>query len=168
MAYERIGLWPSVPMCDQLEPFFAILNEQYLPSRYNLHKEFLKNRLEAQEVLRDDVGNFDYDNYSLAHKGHTSAYARGLPMRVPKWVNFVAIGEKFAEAKQTQSTTGVKHAVDHIVPLNGLLVCGLHCAENMAVITKIENLQKSWHRWPDIPDYSAMPKKLFKNLTNAA
>jgi len=45
-------------------------------------------------------------------------------------------------AKQREQTTGVKWQVDHIIPLRGKEVCGLHVWSNFAVITKQANLQK--------------------------
>ena len=40
-------------------------------------------------------------------------------------------------------STGITHHVDHIIPLSHDLVCGLHCKDNLQVITSTKNLRKS-------------------------
>jgi len=38
--------------------------------------------------------------------------------------------------------TGIEWHVDHVIPLKGTDVCGLHIWSNLAVIPKVENLRK--------------------------
>lgn len=60
----------------------------------------------------------------------------------PSWADHDKIREFYALASKLTEQTGVKHEVDHIIPLQSKKVCGLHCAKNLQVITKEENVRK--------------------------
>jgi hypothetical protein len=73
--------------------------------------------------------------------------------RKPKWdeelTDFV-FSEAYDMAKRKEALTGIKHEVDHIVPLRGKTVSGLHVWSNFAVIPASENCSKAARRWPNM------------------
>jgi hypothetical protein len=65
----------------------------------------------------------------------------------PKWANKEAILEVYKKAKRIEKETGIKQHVDHIVPLRGKNVCGLHVEYNLQVLSARENIAKN-NKWP--------------------
>lgn len=65
-----------------------------------------------------------------------------IKIATPNWCDNDRIREIYLEAITTQIQTKVEHHVDHIVPLNGKSVCGLHCEDNLQILTANDNLQK--------------------------
>ena len=55
----------------------------------------------------------------------------------------VSIENIYAEAVRINRETGIEHHVDHEIPLNHPLVCGLHVPANLRIITADANLKKS-------------------------
>jgi hypothetical protein len=68
----------------------------------------------------------------------------------PAWADSKAIIEVYKEARRLSKETGVKHHVDHIIPLRGKLVCGLHVHNNLRAIPAKENMSKSNKMLPEL------------------
>lgn len=72
--------------------------------------------------------------------------------RTPPWsrddeMNQFFIEEIYDLAKTRSEMTGVVHHVDHIIPLRGRRVSGLHIWYNLQILTASENCSKSNRLW---------------------
>lgn len=67
-------------------------------------------------------------------------------LATPKWVtdsDLSAMNEVYKEARSLTRKTGIRHQVDHIIPINGEKVSGLHVPQNLQILTQAENVSKS-------------------------
>ena len=62
--------------------------------------------------------------------------------RTPKWAKLDAIAAFYIEAARKSSETGIKYQVDHVIPLQGEFVSGLHVETNLQILTDLDNLKK--------------------------
>lgn len=74
---------------------------------------------------------------------------------IPSWADLKDIEGFYALAKLRTKLTGIEWHVDHVVPLNSDIVCGLHCEANLQVIPAGPNISKGNAWWPDMPDAPA-------------
>lgn len=74
-----------------------------------------------------------------------------LERATPRWADMDAVRRVYELASRLEQSTGQKYHVDHIVPLKGKTVSGLHNEFNLAVIPMLDNLKKGNRRWPDMP-----------------
>lgn len=65
---------------------------------------------------------------------------------MPLWLSRAdqqIIKDIYKTCKTLTKSTGIEYHVDHIIPLQGENVCGLHVPWNLQILTKNENLKKS-------------------------
>lgn len=65
--------------------------------------------------------------------------------RYPSWIGRTErakINSIYAESSRLSKLTGITFHVDHIIPLMGDLVSGLHVPENLRIIQAVENMSK--------------------------
>ena len=82
------------------------------------------------------------------HKGaaKTRKYLAAKLNRTPKWLtkqHLIELDDIYWCARESERILGYKHHVDHIIPLQGQNVSGLHVPWNLQILTQTENIRKS-------------------------
>jgi len=113
---------------------------------YEANKDAVIARAQARtdEDKRRYKKNHKINNPDM-YKEMTSLRRRRFRNATPGWLNAnqkMEIRLKYRLAIELSRATGVRHAVDHIIPLHGEMVCGLHVPWNLQVITQEDNLKK--------------------------
>jgi len=76
-------------------------------------------------------------------RARSSARNKRVKQATLIWSDLTKIQNLYLESIELTNSTGIIHEVDHIIPLNHDLVCGLHNQFNLQVIPKIMNRSKS-------------------------
>lgn len=91
--------------------------------------------------------------WRAANPGKINRYASlrraSIANRTPRWLtaaDFACMDLIYQCARVWSEETGIPHDVDHIYPLRGLYVCGLHVPDNLQILTASENRSKN-NRW---------------------
>jgi len=106
-----------------------------------------ENRERTRELSRKSAADWKRNNRAKAQASEAAREAKKR-QAMPRWADKKAIEKFYDEAIRLTKETGILHHVDHIVPLNHPLVCGLHCEFNLQVLPALENISKGNRRWP--------------------
>lgn len=60
----------------------------------------------------------------------------------PPWFDSKEVRAIYREAARLTRETGITHEVDHAIPLQHPLVCGLHWHANLQILTQAQNTAK--------------------------
>ncbi len=101
------------------------------------------NRKKSRAALKKWANN----NKGVGNYYNTLRYLKQKkPGVIPKWLteqDLIAIKAIYIKASELQKETGVRMSVDHIIPLHGKEITGLHVLSNLQIIPLVENIKKA-------------------------
>lgn len=114
-----------------------------------LNKERLSQKWKEWVDANRDLVNERNKRWRIKNPAKCLTYVRNRQaakmQRTPNWLtteDFHLIELIYAEAKNMEVETGIKHHVDHIIPLRGKNVSGLHVPANLQIISATDNVRK--------------------------
>ncbi len=123
---------------------WRVRNPEWLKANYQRQREKITTDPDRIEAVRQQRRKHA-KTYPERSTAQTRKRQAAQLQRTPAWLtdaNFKAMLVFYEEAKSLTEQTGVKYEVDHIVPLLGENVCGLHVPWNLQILTQSENRSK--------------------------
>ncbi len=148
----RNGLRPTCKACRRIESReYRVKNREYT---LEYSREHYKNNKEAHIQRCYDWQKRNPDRVKsitkkYRDKNHGAVLSRNAKRRAdkknatPSWADIERIKGLYKLATYLSRKYGIKIHVDHIVPLNGNNVCGLHTLSNLQLLKAEDNLRKS-------------------------
>lgn len=115
--------------------------------RNNIEKRKAQ-QAEYRDANRDPINQRMRDRYAEDPEARVKAKVNAAQKhaaqleRSPEWRSPEKINEIYKSADEATRITGIPHEVDHVIPLQGKHVSGLHHQDNLLVVPRRENRAK--------------------------
>lgn len=125
-SYKLNGtIYPRCKNCKSYD--WSIYHEKNKQQRNNSCRDYY---LDNKEKFREKE-----KRYKLSKKGAVPIWYSDLDKFILEEMHYICA--------QRKATTNIEYEVDHIIPLNSDIVCGLHWHRNWQILTVADNRQKS-------------------------
>ncbi len=143
---DILGLRADATRCKPCKAAYAVVKAQrhYSDNKDARRAYDAERRANLRPLMREASKRWAKNNKAEVN-ARTSVRRKRVRLATPRWANTFIIKEAYVAAAERSRLTGVRHHVDHIVPLKGKNVCGLHVHWNLQIIPEAVNLVKSNH-----------------------
>ena len=131
------------------EKYLANREERILKmkERYKNNKEDYAAKARIYRLANKEYLKAKKDEWCDQNRGHRIIKAMIRKNKInkhqtPSWSDKDSINIVYMQAKRISQIEGIQYHVDHIIPLNGKLVSGLHVINNLQIITAKDNISK--------------------------
>ena len=136
MREHRLAHIDSYKEKDRL---YNLNNKEKIANRKALYYQHNREEINAKAIAGWS-SHYNRNRINYIYKGR--ARVSQIKEATPIWAELNQIKELYKEAKMLEDSTEIKYHIDHIVPLKGKSVCGLHCIDNLQILTATANLSK--------------------------
>lgn len=113
--------------------------------RLQLAKEYYARNKECRLVYQKKYNKKNQSKLRVGKTCNSSFYRARIKSAIPKWVSTEErkqIRLLYQQKETLQIANGKEYNIDHIIPLNSKVVCGLHILSNLRIIDADLNNQK--------------------------
>jgi hypothetical protein len=158
-CFRRRGPKGYKPDCKDCARLYNIANREKQLAQMKAYREANRDKILPfkqawKERNRDQVreANRIYQKSNRSIENARTAKRRAArKSATPVWADNAKMAEFYFAADFLGMVTGEWYHVDHAVPLQSKIVCGLHCEQNLQVLPGIENWKKGNTYWSDMP-----------------
>jgi len=117
---------------------------------YKKNKAHIRSRNDQWKKDNPDKHNKNFRKWRINNldimNAHCSAARAKRIKRYVDWADSQYIKDLYRNAKEASKIFGIDYEVDHVIPLQGKYVSGLHVEDNLQILPSFENRTKS-NKW---------------------